>query len=243
MLGRYYSPLIRRQLSVYLGFTFICALLMSIPFPERVRGAIFTLIWGAIPYLVYLAPCALGKFRYSQTTDRLLPATALEKLTIFSLYFLVAVPLSVYLLPIMAEYLCLTFSPLQSEVIERLTVIQRNSGYIVMLINVLSGIGSIMACLYVVNRVRTGKVMWGVITVFAIQFVEGILGAIIGFSAVFKRGVEDGWNGTPMSDSELTDFTLQILQPSAGTWTIVAILVIFAVAVFVANYRWLRYKR
>lgn len=240
LLSRYYTPLLRLQIPIYAGISIIFALLLLIPFPDMGRVAVFTLVWGIAPFLVQLAPCALGRKGYGSTTDHILPAKASEKMAFFAIYFLVAVPLTVDLLPSLAELLILSTPSMQTEQLMELIEIQFGIGPSAIILNSCAEGMSIMVCLYMVCRMRSNKVLMGVVGVLATQFFVGLLGGIIGGYKAFSEGFADGYAGKCISDEDLTDKILESMMHSPVMTVAAALMAVLFILSIVANYRLLR---
>lgn len=98
-VARYFSTVTNRQLLVYTIVSAIFAVLLLLPLNGVAQTGIFTIIFSVLPIMFELAPIAFAKSGDTRVVDRMLPAKASEKFTFYLIYLLIAVPISVYVLP------------------------------------------------------------------------------------------------------------------------------------------------
>lgn len=198
MVAEYYRVFTDRQMLIYTAVSLLFSVLLLLPFPSVIRVAIFTCGWAAIPLMFYVAPVVFASKGDARPVDRMLPALASERYVYLILYLFVAVPASLYLLPLFVEWLMLSIpSLMDGGELEHLLRLQLDNPWLVRLLNLTSAVAIVLTCLYVTERARTSRVVKGVLAMLAAQFALGIIGAIYGMAEVFKKGYEDGIACTP----------------------------------------------
>lgn len=200
----YLAPATKRQLLVYGAISALFALLQLLPLSEIGQFSVFTLVWSVIGYLYTLSPLAFVKHGDSRIIDRLVPVSAIEKYTFYMLYLLVAVPLTVYLLPGLVIFYQAAHPEDCSETLSMLVKIQTSLPALIMTQNALTALVSMMACFVTVLAARTNRILRGVAAMFGVQILIGIVGGIWGLSSAFSRGFADGLSGNdPQRITEL----------------------------------------
>lgn len=213
-LYAYYSPVVKKQCTIYFSFSALCAILMMLPVNEMLQVGFFTVIWTAIPLMYLMAPCAFGKHDASPAVERLLPVKTTEKLAFFFTYLLIVLPLALYTLPCTAMWLYLHIPALHTGDMMRLYEIKMHNPLIIRGLNLVTELSGLLTCLCVVETARTNKIFKGIISVIAVNFVEGLLGAIYGMNCVFQEGYKAGKSGMNMENPNA--FTMQIMDEMAN---------------------------
>lgn len=239
-LARYYSPRIEKQLLIYLIISVCFAIITLLPLHELAQVGLFTIIWSACPLMFQLAPCAFAKYGSSRIIERLIPVSTAEKFAFRMLYFFVAVPAAVYILPYSATYLYAHIGSDESSGLCKLIRIMHENSLQIRLINILGGVGCTLTCLYTVSRARTSRILKGVIAVFGVQIGISILGAFWGMSTAFKAGMKAGIQGLPIDSERATMELTQAMLDSPYLYIVVGVLVVFVGLMLVLNYRLLK---
>ncbi|MDE5886867.1 MAG: hypothetical protein K2H46_04680 [Muribaculaceae bacterium] len=244
-LFAYYFPTLRKQFFTYLGISMLFTALILIPVPDDMRTGFFTFLWTIIYWMWYLGPIAIvGKGRM-ETVDRLLPTKASEKLVFLLIWYVIVIPASLVVLPQFADAVIYPTLGDSYPYFKKFLDLQLHASWVMRTISILGNICASMGCLYAVLKSRHNKFLFGFLAVIAIQIFLGILGGIYsGYemtAKAFKMGLEDGLAGTDsLSDLEFLEYTLDIVQPSPATYTVLGII-IAAILTFVAlTYRRLR---
>lgn len=237
-LAAYNSPIVGHQMLIYLGISAICAVLTLLPLPGGVQFGIFTMIWTILPLLFYLTPVALAKNGDSRIIDRMIPARPDEKFVFYLLYTLVAAPLAIYTLPTLACWLYTLIPDIQHEVMLNLMDIKSNIPSIIRGINFFSGTAIVLTCLYVVLHARSGRVVKGIVSVFAAMFATGIIGAVYGISAAFREGFLDGLANARPNPNKVMMLTMdQMNMDTTFNVIVYTIYVAYIIWVLVQTYR------
>lgn len=195
LLWSFYRPILSRQLIIYFGASLLFAILTLLPAKSAVQCTFFTVIWTALPYMYELAPIVLAKHGDSRVIERLLPASAAEKLTFFSIYFFLIIPLVTYLLPEIALFIYRALTAVHTDEMLTLVDIQLNNAPIIIVMNAFSTWTASVVCLYVVISRRRNQVLMGILSVFAVNILVGLVGAVYGAASAFVIGMHDGLTG------------------------------------------------
>lgn len=221
----YLAPATKRQLLVYATVSALFALLQLLPLSEIGQFSVFTLVWSVIGYLYTLSPLAFVKHGDSRIIDRLVPVSAIEKYTFYMLYLLLAVPLTVYLLPALVVFYQAAHPEVCSESLEMLVKIQTGLPVLIVVQNALTALVSMMACFVTVMSVKTNRILKGVAAMFGVQILIGIVGGIWGLSSAFNMGFADGVSGR-----EPRDITEMMMTQLFDSPIMVVLTVVLAVA-------------
>lgn len=237
-LAAYNAPIVGHQMLIYLGISAICAVLTLLPLPGGVQFGIFTMIWTLLQLLFYLTPLALAKNGDSRIIDRMIPARPDEKFVFYLLYTLVAAPLAIYMLPTLACRLYTLIPTIQHETMLELMNPKFNVPTVIIGINFLSGTAIVLTCLYVVLHARSGRIVKGIVSVFAAMFATGLIGAIYGLSAIFRQGFLDGMSGARPDPDRVMMLTMnQMNMDTTLNVLIYTIYVAYIIWVLVQTYR------
>lgn len=244
-LFAYYFPTLKKQLLIYLGVSVLSSALILCPVSDTIRSGFFTFIWTIIYWMWYLAPIAIvGKGRM-ETVDRLLPTKASEKLVFLLLWFVVIIPAALVVLPQIAQEIVYPALGEDYPNFKRFIYLQLHSSWIMRTITIMGNICASLGCLFAVLKARSNKILFGVISAVTVQIVLGILGAIYSgcelAGKAFKRGLEDGLNGTSAAeDMDFLEYTLDMVQPSPASFFVIGIIFLGILSFIVLSYRRLR---
>lgn len=206
-LAAYYRPFCAKQLICYGLLSLAFAILTLLPMPDMVKVAIFTICWGAIPILYSLAPIVLAKSGDSRIVERMIPASAAEKFCFYALYFWVAVPIAVYLLPFLANLLYLHIPSIHTKGMAGLVNLQMHNPAQVLVLNCMTSLAISLTCLYVILSAKSARIVKAVILAFAVQFGFGLFAGILGGFVGFNEGFKDGLNGE--MERKMTEYTVR----------------------------------
>lgn len=239
-LAAFYRPITNRQILCYFLFSLLATIVTLLPLEEMAQMGLFTLIWTVLPLLYYLSPIAFCKSGDSRIVERLIPASPFEKFTFRMLYFLVVMPIVIYALPEAAIRLYGLIPSIQTEGMNSFYELRMNNGAPIILINILTAVSTMLACLYTIYHVRTNRTLKGVLTVFAVQVGCGIIGAIWGFASMFRMGFEDGVSGKVRDDIAIEEIQRNPISVLVGSPYCTIMICIFGV--FTALMLWLNYR-
>lgn len=186
-----YRNLIRRQLIVYGSASLIMTLFILLPLGDIYQTSIYSLVGTVLPLLFYFAPLVFCKFGDFRPIVFMTPAKSSEKMAFYLLYFLVVVPVVVYLLPSIACVLVYKFPFLGSEALHDLIEISASSYPFGIISSAVQSAAIIMTCFYVILTAQNGRLVKGILTVFGALFLIAFFGAICGIVMARQNGLFD----------------------------------------------------
>ncbi len=241
LVAGYYRYFTDRQILVYLAISVLSATLLLVPMPKEAKLAIFTLVWTALPVLFYFAPAVLAAKGDTRPVSRMLPARASERFVYLMLYFLVEVPAVLFLLPSLAEWLLCNVPALRGECeLEYLFKLQYDKPLVLLVLNIFGGVGTALTCLLVTGRVRSSRVVKGILAALGVQFALGIIGAFYGLSKVFAMGYEAGAAGKQVSPPAMQDLMNEMAQATPYIICSISVVGLYMLWMFWMNYRELK---
>lgn len=241
LVAGYYRYFTDRQILVYLAISVLSATLLLVPMPKEAKLAIFTLVWTALPVLFYFAPAVLAAKGDTRPVSRMLPARASERFVYLMLYFLVVVPAVLFLLPSLAEWLLCNVPALRGEgELEYLFKLQYDKPLVLLVLNIFGGVGTALTCLFVTGRVRSSRVVKGILAALGAQFALGIIGAFYGLSKVFAMGYEAGAAGKQVSPPAMQDLMNEMAQATPYIICSISVVGLYMLWMFWMNYRELK---
>ncbi|MDE5870250.1 MAG: hypothetical protein K2H18_08445, partial [Muribaculaceae bacterium] len=193
----FYMPRLRVQILVYFAASLVCAILSLIPANENVQLAIFVAVWSLLPILYYCTPLIFAKGVDTRILERVMPVSAAEKMTFFYMYLIVVIPIVVFLLPLTAVQIYMAIPGLQTESMVTMFEMKENIFGILSLINMASALLVAVICFFFVEYARTNRLLWGIVSIVAVNTIIGFVGGIVGACLAFKAGIADGIAGKP----------------------------------------------
>lgn len=247
-LYTFYAPAFNRQLLVYLSMSIIEAILLLLPFSDSTRVGIFSIIVSVQALMFELSPIVLCKSGDCKIIENLLPVSSTERFIFYLLYFLVAIPIATFLIPDIVLLIIQLTPALQTSDFCTLIEIRYLSSKVLSAINILTPIGAILTCLYVVLKSKRNRILKGVGSVFIYQTGIGIIGAVWGATWAFKAGIKDGIQGLPpdpvLSDGLPKDMMIKVINDmtssSEYTYTTAALLLCYVILFLILNYKAIR---
>lgn len=237
-VASFYSVVTTRQLIIYALASLVFAFLILIPAHEYIQVGLFTMIWTSIGLMMQLAPVVLAKSGDSRIIERLIPASAAEKLTFFLIYFWLVIPFVCYFLPEISLILYKAIPFLQTSQMLELIDLHHTPNATSLLMNIFNSLGAATTCLYVVMKVKRNRVLWGIVSVFVFNFILGIIGAVNGFITVFNMGIEDGSAGYPMNNAQASQWAMDFISELQPVFvTITCLLAIYLAWMCYKTYR------
>lgn len=239
-LAAFFRPMIEKQTLLYLIVSVVVAILTLLPVHEVAQIALFTISWTVIPYMVQFAPCIMAKSGDARIVERLIPASAAEKFIFRLIYFLLVVPVVSYLLPDCALLLYREIPSIQNEGFTNLVDLALHNSLFLRVLNLFTMCASVLTCLYTVSRVRTNRVLKGVVSVFAVNISVGLLGALWGTGMAFRLGFCDGQAGIQPNTEQFNLRLRESFTDSAYMYVVLGVVVLYVIYMLVLNYRILR---
>lgn len=241
-LAHFYRPIIEKQTLVYGIISIGGSILLLLPVPEILQIAIFTIVWTILPFMIELAPCILGKSGDSRIVERLLPASAAEKLVFRLIYFWIVIPAVTYVLPWVAALLYMNMPDVQTEDVMGFYDMMTCRTFLTGVVNVLTMLVVTTTCMYFVTLARHNRVLKGIIAVICSQVFISFFGAAWGFWISFNAGVCDALENTTMYRGRM-QLELQNMFISSPIFYIMAgVLAVWLIVAVVMNYKILKYR-
>lgn len=198
-LTAYYKPLLSGQVLIYAGISLFLAVLILLPVGDIAQIFFLAITWTIIPYMFQFAPLVFAKGGDARLIERMIPATAAEKMTFLLIYLLVVIGAVVYALPEFSLWLYTKIPAIQNEKMLIFVNLRLSNSEGVVIMNSLSVTAAMLTCLYMVLRARSNRIIKGIVSVFAVQFSLAFLGGLYGIRTAFQKGFEDGMaNRLPM---------------------------------------------
>ena len=246
---RYYLPIVKWQMIIYVLIAMLCAVLELLPVGTVMQFSLFTTVWATLPFMFMLAALVFARNGDSRMVECQIPATAAEKFTFFTIYLLVVIPLLVYVIPESALWLYTQIPAVQTDLMMSLLDMRFKLAPGLLSINILSSVCGAMTCLCVVLRAKSNRILKAVIAVLAVQFMLALMGGAYGMVTAIQNGLEDGYAGLPpnASYSIKTAIDMRMQEAAAGVagaWVfqlvVGAILTVYIIWILRTIYKTLR---
>lgn len=242
-LIKFYRPMIEKQTLAYVIFSAIAGIVILLPLNGYAQVGLYTIFWTILGYMASLSPCILAKSGDSRIIERLIPVPVREKYIFRIVYFLIYIPIICSLLPFCAILLYKNMPTLHTDMFDQ--IIAQVTGDFenslsAKLSNLFTSWACILTCLYVVTRVRTNRIIKGILSVFGIQIVMGTLGALCGFSMAFNEGFLAGIEGTSYNPDETTQQLVNQVFHSSFFYFTTGLTILYVIVMLILNYRILK---
>lgn len=241
----YYMPRLKWELLIYGLISFLCAVVCLIPAIEDVQVALFVGAWTILPILFYCGPLIFATGPDTRIINRLMPVSAAEKMVFYYLYILVAIPLTVYLLPMLAAWVYLSCPSLQTEKMIVLYEAKFHSWGILWIINLVGGIFVAQACLWAVEYFRQNRMLMGIVAVIVSNIILGMMGGIIGIAAAFKGftdGYMDALNGNPANAQACAEDIVKGVMEEISAVHPLSLIILGVIVVLICVTGWQTYR-
>lgn len=187
--GELYKYSLVRQMIAYGALSIFAAIIGLMPFGQTVQVGLFGMFASALGIAYYVSPVALSKWGDTRLVMNMTPALPMEKFAFFMIYFLIVLPIIVFLPPFISQLIYLHIPAIQTK--QMLDLIHLSLDYDFNTISKLVQSAALMlACFYTVLVCKENRTLKGIITVFAILLGIGMVGFILGFSRAFMADFE-----------------------------------------------------
>lgn len=243
----YHSPVIRGQLALYFSVSILFSLLMLLKIGEVAQVCIFTIMLTVLSYMFLFSPLAFARAGDTRIIERMIPASPSEKFVFYMLYLFVMIPVSVHAFPELSLWLYTKMPDIQHP--DVLSLISLRHQYfhdknmaLLSVVNVFTSAATVLTCFYVVMVAKTSRIIKAIISVFIIQIVAGLAGAVHGFISAFNEGVEKGLSGVPpkslgLPQEQVMNIVQDMYGQSAFMIVMVLIMAAFTLVMLFLNYR------
>lgn len=229
--GNIFGHSLKRQLLVYGLLSLLSAIFCLLPLSAATQMGLYSMFGSGLGFAYYLSPLVLSKWGDTRMVMNMTPALPIEKFLFFMIYFLVILPIVVFLPTLIAQYFYLKIPAVQT--VQMLKVLKLSFEYEYNTISkFVEGGAIVLSCFYVVLNCNGNRTLKGVLVVLGILFGLGIVGAICGF----VMGFHDGYGGYAYPDALGMENILQSLR-----MPIIVLNIFFAIVSIILM--WLCYRR
>lgn len=198
--GKIYQYSLRRQLTVYGILSILTTAFGLLPFGPVTQMGLYSVFGTIIGFAYYLSPLVLSKWGDTRMVMNMTPALPIEKFIFFMIYFLVLLPIILYVPTTLGQWLYLQIPSIQTEPMLRILHLAFDYDYNT-ISKYLQGGAIMLTCFYVVLNCSGNRTLKGILAVLGIMFGLGILGAVFGFTMALHDDIEISQPAMPGTDS------------------------------------------
>lgn len=213
----------------------IFAVLTLLPVSADAQIGIITLVWGILPFMVYLSPLVFARGGDARIVLHLVPATVPEKFTYYMFFLIIEIPVVVYAMPLLAAWIYTMLPSIQHPKVLFIQSFHVALANVVNIGNVLQMFAITVCCFYFVMRCRTNRMLKGILSVFATQFVFGFIGAVYGFTQAMMSGVSN--SGVGISQVDAVQFAESLIKEMVFNPITFVIYSLFAAYLIFISYK------
>lgn len=181
VFGQLYKYTLNRQMIAYGAFSIFAAIMGLMPFGPSAQVGLFGMFASALGIAYYLSPVVLSKWGDTRMVMNMTPALPMEKFAFFMIYFLIVLPIIVFLPSFISQVIYLHIPAIQTK--QMLDLIHLSFDYDYNTVSKLVQTAALMlACFYTVLMCKGNRTLKGILTVFCILMGFGLVGFILGFS-------------------------------------------------------------
>lgn len=233
--GKLYRWSLKRQLIVYGILSIVAAISILMPFNAVTQVSLFSMFGSALALVYYLAPLVLSKTGDTRMIMYMTPALPIEKWVFFMLYFLVLLPIVIFLPTTLCQLLYMRLPAVQTEPMMEIFHLAFDYDYNVWA-KFIQCIALLLSCFYVILTAQGNRTLKGILIVIGIMIGLGIFGAICGFTmAMFDNYMIVGQSSLNSDMLYWTRIMTELKYPMLGL-NIVA-------TIYSLVLMWLSYKR
>lgn len=228
MTGRFYRPLLARQIIWYPVASLLLSLIAyGCSFVESLEPLGATAL-GAISFMFYLAPLVLTRYD-DRMVAAMLPTTAAERWAFMMLYFFIAVPLLLLVpmavLEVVAHFTTPGHALLQQFYSERLLGMSPSGIY------VCADLLPTALCLWGVLYFRHVRVLKSLLLACGSLLLFGIIGGMYAIVAGFKAGYDAAMTGVEYSPEMVDKIMQEAMMQFGPLLSVIGVLSLGGVAV------------
>lgn len=187
--GVLYKYSLVRQMIAYGAFSIFAAIIGLMPFGPTAQVGLFSLFASALGIAYYISPVALSKWGDTRMVMNLTPALPMEKFVFFMIYFLIVLPVIVFLPNYLSQLTYLHIPSVQTEPMLELVHLSLDYNYNT-ISKLVQSAALMLACFYTVLVCKENRTLKGILTVFGILICVGMTGFILGFSRALMADFE-----------------------------------------------------
>lgn len=179
--GGLYKYSLRRQMIAYGALSLFAALMGLIPFGPTTQVGLFSMFSSALGIAYYVSPVVLSKWGDTRIVMNMTPALPIEKFIFFMIYFLIVLPVIVFLPSLISQLIYLQIPSIQTKPMLELIHLSLNVDFNTDS-KLVQSAALMLSCFYTILVSKDNRTLKGIITVFGILIGIGLLGFILGFS-------------------------------------------------------------
>ena len=237
-LYQYNAPWIKKQTIIYFIFSLVTSLLYLLIPSETIRMGIYSPCRTILMFMFIWAPIVFTKGGDTRIVDRLLPASAFEKLLFYMTYFIIVVGLACYLCPWIAETISMGLCHSEMNGIEMLQN-KRAVPLVFEWSTYLSTIAAMLTCFYFVVAATRNRVVKAYLISICVSIFLSTLNTFYGVKEAIIAGYKEAASqGSPAGETEIAEMVSSALNDHMH-------FSIFALAfnvVFIILLIWLSYR-
>jgi hypothetical protein len=240
LLARYYSPALRLQMILYPIIALIIGILTYISMKSE-TGIIFGGLIGTIlSFMIYLSPLALTR-RTSPVVEAMLPVTWKEKAVLLLGYFLIIIPILIYIPSTIGEWITSQLIA-PNELQQTLKALSDSSTIGMYGLNYAPVVLTTSIALLVVISLTRNRAIMGLVWTIGTVVIMGMISSISSLAYIFYKKGLDGLAENAGSASHSIEENLaqsqdmvDFLTPVVMTVNVIELIGAFVVIYFIVR--------
>ena len=210
-LYQYNAPWIRKQTISYFIFSIVTSLLYLLIPSQTIRMGIYSPCSTILLFMFIWAPVVFTKGGDTRIVDRLIPASALEKLLFYMSYLLIVIGLACYLFPWLAVKI--SAEPYPSDINGGVTLQNGRVPLVFELSTYLSTIAAMLTCFYFVIAAKRNRLVKAYLISIGVSMFLSTLNTFYGVKEAIVAGYrEAASNGSAASETEIAEMVSNALN-------------------------------
>lgn len=238
MLYRYNSPWIRKQTTLYFLFSLAASILYLIIPSETARMTVYNSSCTVLLFMFIWAPVVFTQGGDTRIIDRMLPASAMEKIVFYLSYLLIVVGLACFFCPWIAYKIYLLIYPGEVGVLEsmkaslHIPALYEFSQY-------LSSIAAMMTGFYCVVAVKRDRVMKAYLISTLVYVLTSSMNTFYGIKESVMLGFNNAMRDSiPIKETEI----VEMVYSAMSDHLVFLILCMTVSLVYILLLLWLSYR-
>ena len=210
-LYQYNAPWIKKQTIIYFLFSIVTSLLYILIPSQTIRLGIYSPCRTILLFMFIWSPIVFTKGGDTRILDRLIPASALEKLLFYMSYLLIVVGLACYLFPWIAEKITPELYP--SDINEGTTLQNERVPLVFEWSTYLSTIAAMLTCFYFVIAAKRNRLVKAYLISIGVSMFLSTLNTFYGVKEAVVAGYREAASqGSAASEAEIAEMVSSALN-------------------------------
>ena len=210
-LYQYNAPWIKKQTIIYYLFSIVTSLLYILIPSQTIRMGIYSPCRTILLFMFIWSPIVFTKGGDTRILDRLIPASALEKLLFYLSYLLIVVGLACYLFPWIAEKITPELYP--SDINEGTTLQNERVPLVFEWSTYLSTIAAMLTCFYFVIAAKRNRLVKAYLISIGVSMFLSTLNTFYGVKEAVVAGYREAASqGSAASEAEIAEMVSSALN-------------------------------